>query len=92
MKIAVIHTRAFEGTDITVSVQAEGGEGLRSVNVGFDGDTLDDEQFDPGTDSWSRSFSGVGQAGPGDDHSLIVTAVGESGKPHTSITRWTDAM
>jgi hypothetical protein len=92
MKITATHTRAFVGTDISVSVECDAHESLGSIDVEYDGDTLDETSFDPGTDSYTRSFSQVGQAGPGDDHTLTVTASDAEGKPHTSVTRWTDTI
>lgn len=90
MQFSITHTRGFVGSNITVSVQAQEKEFIRSVNVDFDGDDLDDYQAPDATQSYTREFTGVGDAGPGAEHTLIVTAIDQNQTPHSSTTQWTD--
>ena len=92
MRFSVAHTRAFIGNNLTVAVQADAKETIISVSVSLDGTELDAYQVQSGTESYSQEFAAVGSAGPGTDHTLIVTAVDADGQPHSSVTRWTDVI
>jgi hypothetical protein len=90
MTFTSTHTRAFTGTDITVTVLAGGHESISSVSVTFDADALDDSQLPPGTENYSRTFLHAGDSTPGADHTLVVTAMDQDGAPHGATTRWSD--
>lgn len=92
MRFSVTHTRAFIGTNIAVTVTADARETIRVVSVALDGSELDTYQVQPGTETYTQEFAAVGQGGAGTDHTLIVTAADSDGQPHSSTTRWTDAM
>ena len=78
------------GQDITVSVVAEGTESIRSVSVVLDGMSLKEENCVPGTSDVSEAFSGVGDAGPGREHELVVSAMDQELNSHSATTLWTD--
>ncbi len=92
MKFTITHTRAFVGSNITVSVEADEKEILQSVGVVLDGDSLDSGEIEPGTQVYTQEYSGVGEAGAGAEHVLTVTAMSNDGQPHVSITRWVDTI
>lgn len=92
MHFSVTHNRAPIGQNISVSVAADGSETISSVDVELDGFTLDDYEAPPGTQSYEKDFNGVGDASPGQDHTLTVSAEDQNGNPHSSATQWTDAM
>jgi hypothetical protein len=90
MKIDVVHRRAFMGNDIQVAVDAGGGPGIDSVEIVLDGITLADESLSPANDSWTKTLPHAGSAGPGEDHTLVVTVQADDGSPHIKTEEWTD--
>lgn len=92
MHFSLTHCRDLIGQDISVSVGVDGSETIASVEVDLDGFSLDDFDAPPGTDSYQKTFSQVGGAGSGDEHTLTVTANDQNGNPHSSTTQWTDAV
>jgi hypothetical protein len=90
MKIDVIHQRASMGNDIQVSVDADGGSGIVSIEVVLDGHSLVEETLSTANDAWRKTMPGAGNAGPGMDHTLVVTAGSEDGKTHVRTEEWTD--
>ncbi len=90
MTFAATHTRAFVGTDITVTVTANEKEQIATVVVELDGMLLDEVELSGGTESYTRTFPGVGGSLPGMDHTLIVTARDAGGVSHSATTRWAD--
>ena len=85
------HTRAFSGSDLTVTVTAGEKESIADVMVQLDGMVLEQLELSDGTESYSRTFSGAGGSAPGMDHTLIVTALDEHGATHSATTRWSDS-
>ena len=91
MKFIISHSRAFIGQNISVEVDADTGETIRHVTVNLDGFDIDSVDLPPGTTQYKRDFNNVGDAGPGMDHVLIVTATDQDLNNHSSETRWTDS-
>jgi hypothetical protein len=92
MQFTSKHTRALEGNDITVTVcgDADKDESIRLISVTLDGSSLDNRELPEGTEAYSNEFSGAGDAGPGKEHSLVVTVWDHDHKPHSSTTQWID--
>jgi len=90
MKFSISHTRALAGNDISVTVDADGGAAIQSVLTKLDGFTLAEDQLAAPSDIYERIFSGVGTAGIGTEHTLIVSATLEDGHIHSSTSMWTD--
>ncbi len=90
MRFSVTHMRAFVGTNIAVTVEADPKETISAVTVALDGSELDDSEAQTGTECYTQEFAAVGDAGPGTDHTLVVTATDGDGQPHSSTSRWTD--
>ncbi len=90
MKFAVTHTRAFVGTDLSVTVTTADKESIAEITVVYDGDTLEEMELASGTESYTRNFSGAGSSSPGAEHTLMVTATDGVGEAHSATTRWND--
>lgn len=90
MTFTSTHTRAFVGTDITVTITAGEGESIANVSVQLDGFALEELVLTDGTEKYERSFAGAGASTPGAEHTLIVTALDGGGAVHGATTRWTD--
>jgi hypothetical protein len=90
MTFKTTHTRAVVGNDLSITITAADKESIASVTITFDGEILEEEEFSDGTESYTRNFSGVGDAGPGTQHSLVVSATDQSGAPHSATTEWSD--
>jgi hypothetical protein len=91
MKFTISHTRALAGNDISVTVDADGGKAIQSVLTKLDGFTIAEDQLSAPSDLYERTFSGVGTAGIGAEHTLSVSATLEDGRVHSSTSMWTDA-
>ncbi len=91
MTFTSTHTRGLTGTDITVTVVAGEMESIASVTVTLDGEDLEELELSDGTESYTRTFSGVGGSAPGMDHTLIVAAMDNRGASHSATTRWSDS-
>jgi hypothetical protein len=90
MKFNVTHARAFQGNNISVGITAEGAETIRSVNVKLDGFDIESEDVSDGTTDYQRDFNTVGDAGPGMDHTLFVTAMDQNLNSKSKTYEWTD--
>ncbi len=84
------HARGLIGQDITVIVKAGEHDVIASVTVALDGFELEELELGSGTESYTRSFSGVGSGSPGAEHTLVVTARDDDGVAHGATTRWSD--
>lgn len=91
MKFTSTHARAFMGNDISVEVDADAKESIRSVAVILDGWSLEAVDLGPGTSQYQRDFRGVGDTASGMPHTLIVSAADQDLNLHSSETKWTDA-
>jgi len=90
MKFAVTNARAFMGNNISVDICAEGDESIRSVTVTLDGFDIASEDVANGTTEYKKVFNGKGDAGPGMDHTLNVTAMDQNLNPKSYTAEWTD--
>ncbi len=91
MTFTATHTRDLVGTDITVTATAGPKEQIATVTVAYDGDQLEEEELEAGSEEYSRSFSQVGSVSPGMDHTLVISVIDAAGQPHSATTRWTDS-
>lgn len=92
MKFTLTHARAVIGNDIKVSVEADDGKEIRRVLTILDGFQIADDQLVQTSDSYERTFLGVGNAGPNVDHTLVVSAEQDDSKTHSSTSIWTDSI
>ncbi len=92
MKFTVNHARAIEGNDIRVSVQADDGESIASVRTELDAIKLANDELSAPSDSYERTFSRAGTAGPHSQHTLIVTAELTDGAAHSATSIWSDPI
>ncbi len=90
MTFTITHTRAFSGNDLSIKVLGGKDEIVASITVTLDGFDLEELQLAPNVECYERIFSQAGQAGPGTDHTLEVSAIDGCGKEHASVTSWTD--
>lgn len=92
MNFTISHKRAFTGNDIYVKVKADPGKPLSAVRTVLDDFELANDALTDGSESYERTFSGVGDAGSGTQHSLVVTAEQADGASHSSMSMWTDPI
>ena len=92
MKFTLNHSRALTGNDISVDVEAEGEEAIQRVETKLDGFSVGEDELENSSDSYQRVFSGAGEAGPGTEHTLVVTVEQGDGKVHSSTCIWTDPV
>jgi len=92
MKFTLNHSRALSGNDISVDLEAEGEEKIQRVETKLDGFSLGADVLEDSSDSYQRVFSGVGDAGPGTDHTLVVSVEQGDGKTHSATCMWTDPV
>ena len=90
MKFTISHSRALAGNDISVTVDADGGKAIQSVLTQLDGFSIGDDQLAAPSDVYQRKFVGVGTAGIGTEHTLVVSATLEDDSVHSSTSMWTD--
>jgi len=92
MKISITHTRAIQGHDILVHVDAGDGETLTWVQTQLDGFVVGTDVLDPAQQSYERSFAQAGDAAPMMDHQLDVEAINDAERTSRATVRWTDAV
>lgn len=92
MKFTVNHARAIAGNDIYVSVQADQGKSLTSVRTELDGIELARDELSAPSDFYEHTFSRAGSAGPGTQHTLVVTAELNDNTNHSSTSIWSDQI
>ena len=92
MKFTINHARAVAGNDIYVGVQADDGKTIASVRTELDGIELATDELSAPSDSYERTFSRAGTAGPHAQHTLIVTAELTDGTDHSSTSIWSDPI
>jgi hypothetical protein len=90
MKFAISHARAVSGSDISVKVEVEGDKAIRSVLTRLDGFDLANDVLASPSDVYERAFAGVGTAGIGASHTLIVSATLDDGSTHSATSIWSD--
>jgi hypothetical protein len=92
MNFTINHKRAFAGNDIYVKVEADPGKSLSIVPTVLDDFELANDVLTEGSESYERTFSGVGDAGSGTQHSLVVTAEQADSASHSATSMWTDPI
>lgn len=92
MKFTVKHARAIAGNDIYVSVQADDGKSLTSVRTELDGIELAKDELSAPSDFYEHTFPRAGSAGPGTQHTLVVTAELNDNTNHSSTSIWSDQI
>jgi hypothetical protein len=91
MKFTVNHARALMGNDISVRVEADEGKAIQRVQTELDGFELANDQLADPSDSYERTFLGAGTAGPGTEHTLVVSVEQDDEKIHSSTSIWADS-
>ena len=92
MKFTLNHARSITGNDISVHVEADKGNAIRRVRTVLDGFELADDPLDAESDSYERTFSNAGTAGPGNEHRLLVSAEQSDNKTHSATSIWVDSV
>ena len=92
MKISITHTRAIQGNDITVTVDCNDDESVTWVETRLDGFVLATDALEPAEQSYERSFTQAGDAGPSMDHELTVEAINRANQSSHAIVRWADPI
>jgi hypothetical protein len=92
MKFTLNHSRAFTGNDISVVVESDGEESIQRVETKLDGFSLGEDALEDSSESYERVFRGAGDAGPGIEHTLVVSVEQRDGKIHRSTCKWTDPI
>jgi hypothetical protein len=90
MTLSIAHNHDVIGHDITVTVTAEAGELIQSVETDLDGFPLANESLNAPQTSYMRTFARVGAITPNLNHMVTLTAVNTNGQSATSSTEWTD--
>jgi len=90
MKFTISHKRAISGNDIKVVVEREGQQVISQVETRLDVAPLGNDQLNPPSVIYTRQFGQAGTAGPGQEHTLIVTAYDEERNPQSATYKWRD--
>lgn len=92
LKFTIDVQRESMGEGIGVKVVADPGQQITEVKITLDGSTLADDQLATPSVQYERSFDHAGEALPGNEHQLLVTATDQEGKNESAVKIWTDAM
>jgi hypothetical protein len=92
MRFSLSQKRVVIGHRIEVKVVAASGETIERVVSRLDGSRLGDDRLDPPEVQYERVFEGVGGAGPGRDHVLLVSGTNDARGTQTASLRWTDTV
>ena len=90
MKFTVSHARALSGNNISVKVETENDKPIQSVLTRLDGFQLTNDVLASASDVYERSWAGVGTAGIGAEHTLVLSAELEDGNVHSATSIWND--
>jgi len=90
MKFTISHARALSGNDISVKVEVDNEKSIQSVLTRLDGFQIANDVLASPSDIYERAFAGIGTAGIGTEHTLIVSAELEDGNMHSATSIWTD--
>lgn len=90
MKFILSHQPDVINLHIDATVNADGGQVIAAVGTTLDSFSLGDDQLDPPSVQYERSFSQVGQRSPGLEHTLVVKASDQNGKEEVAMKIWTD--
>jgi hypothetical protein len=92
MRFSLSHKRVVIGHSISVKVTATGGETIARVVSRLDGSKLGDDRLKPPEVQYERIFEQAGGAGPGQQHTLAVSATNDQGETQTASLRWQDTV
>ncbi len=92
MRFKLGHVRTGVGTNLTVSVEAEGDETIASVTTTYDGFPLQPCDIGPGSQSYECEYRQEGDGGPGMQHKLAVRAINSQGKLQSATSSWVDEI
>jgi hypothetical protein len=90
MKFTISHARALSGNDISVKVEVDNEKGIASVLTRLDGFQIANDVLATPSDVYEHAFPGIGTAGIGTEHTLIVSATLEDGNTHSATSIWSD--
>jgi hypothetical protein len=92
MRFSLNHRRVVIGHSISVKVVATGSERISRVVTRLDGSRLADDRLIPAEVQYERIFEQAGGAGPGQEHTLIVSGTDADGETRTASLRWQDTL
>lgn len=92
MRFSLNHRRVVIGHSISVKVVASGSERIVRVLTRLDGSKLGEDRLTPGEVQYERIFERAGGAGPGQEHTLMVSATDADGETRTASLRWQDTL
>lgn len=92
MRFSLSHRRVVIGHSVTVKITAASGEAIARVLTRLDGSKLGDDRLNPSEVQYERIFERAGGAGPGQEHTLTVSATNDDGETHNASLRWQDTL
>ncbi len=92
MKVDIKVARDFGGNNIDIHVEADNDQLISRVLVNLDGFNLADDQLDGGTNIYDRNFPQAGEAGPGTEHRMVVSAFLPDGTYKSATKIWKDLV
>jgi len=92
MRFSLNHRRVVIGHSISVKVVGAAKEMIARVVTRLDGSKLGDDRLNPNELQYERIFEQAGGAGPGREHTLIVSATNDQGQTQTASLRWQDTV
>jgi hypothetical protein len=92
MRFTLNRKRVVIGHSVSVKVAAASGEVIARVVTRLDGTKLGDDRLSPNEVQYERIFEQAGGAGPGREHTLIVSATNDAGETRTASLRWQDTV
>jgi hypothetical protein len=90
MRFTLDHARAGVGSNLTISVEAEGDEIIASVTTTYDGFPLRPGDIEAGSRGYQCGYRQQGDGGPGTEHKLVVRATTTEGKLQSATSSWVD--
>jgi len=91
MEFEITHDRDIIGNQIRVVVKAGEKQRILQVFVEADSSSIGSESLTPPVVMYARTWRKQGQAGPGRDHTVRVTATDSDGNQESAVEQWQDA-
>ena len=91
MKFEIEHERDIIGNQIRVVVSTEGDQRISCVSTEVDNFPAGNDPLIPPARQYRRTWRKQGQAGPGREHTVRVTATGQDGNQESAVEQWQDA-
>jgi hypothetical protein len=91
MKFTLNHARSLTGNDITVAVEADDGKNILRVWTQLDGFELANDTLVLPSESYERTFVSAGTAGPGTQHTLLVSVEQDDANTRNATSVWVDS-